>query len=106
MYRKLKRVWSYNSYSYIPKFRETFPELNRVSYEEMCDRWEKLGIDFYTETPTPIKPWIRLTLPFALTTLILMLAWTPFKFIFTGEWGYSLSENNRILNWFKALKLQ
>ena len=79
---------------------------NKVDYDEMCRRWSSLGIDFYTETPTPINPWIRLTLPFALVTLILMLAWTPFKFIFTGEWGYSLSENNRILNWFKALRLQ
>lgn len=106
MYRKLKRVWSYNSYSYIPKFRETFPELNRVSYEEMCDRWKKLGIDFYTETPTPINLWLRLTLPFALATLISMLLFLPVYFLFTGEWSYSLSENNRILNWFKSLKLQ
>lgn len=105
MYRKLKRVWGFDSCSYIPKFAETFPELNHLDYEELCRRWRSLGVDFYTEKEVEIKWWIRLTLPFALITLILMLAWTPFKFIFTGEWGYSLSENNRILNWFKALRL-
>jgi hypothetical protein len=38
MYRKLKRTWSHNDANYIPKFRETFPELNKISSEEMCDR--------------------------------------------------------------------
>jgi len=90
---------------YIPKFRETFPELNRVSSEEMCDRWRSLGIDFYTEEKTDVKWWIRLTLPFAIILFILMLIGLPFVFIITGKWSYSNSEKSRILNWFRQLRL-
>lgn len=43
MYRKLKRTWSHNSANYMPNFREVFPELNKLSNEQMCSRWIKLG---------------------------------------------------------------
>ena len=88
MYRKLKRVWSRNDMSYIPKFRETFPELNKVSSEEMCDRWMSLGIDFYTEKKTPVKPWLRFTFPFAIILMLLMLIGLPIAFLITGKWFY------------------
>jgi hypothetical protein len=105
MYRKLKRVWSHNDMNYIPRFRETFPELNKVLSEELCDRWISLGIDFYTDEKVETPIWIRLTLPFALMLMLLMLLIMPINFIITGNWGYSLGNKNRILNWFKALKL-
>lgn len=105
VFRKLKRVWSFNSYNYIPKFTETFPELNKVSYEEMCKRWRSLGIDFYTEEKVEVKGWIRLTLPFALILFVLMFVGLPFVFVITGKWGYTLGEKSRILNWFRALGL-
>jgi len=105
MYRKLKRAWSHNNANYIPKFREIFPELNKVSSEEMRNRWIKLGVDFYTEEETPVKNWIRFTLPFAIVLMILMFVGLPFVFLITGEWFYPLGENNRILNWFKSLRL-
>jgi hypothetical protein len=92
--------------NYIPKFRETFPELNKVSSEEMCDRWISLGIDFYTEEKVEVSIWMRLTLPFALTLMLLMIIALPVVFIVTGKWNYSLGGNNRILNWFRALRLQ
>lgn len=104
-YNKLKRVWSHNDMNYIPKFRETFPELNKVSSEEMCDRWISLGIDFYTEKKTPVRPLLRITLPFALLILSLMLVCLPINFIITGEWSYSLKKGNYIYNWFSALGL-
>lgn len=105
MYRKLKRVWSHNDMNYIPRFYEKFPELRNVSTEDLCDRWIDLGIDYYTQKSTPVNPWIRLTLPFALVLMILMFFALPIVFLFTGEWGYSHSENSRIFNWFKSLKL-
>lgn len=106
MYRKLKRVWSHNEMNCIPKFKETFPELNKISQEEMCDRWESLGIDFYTEEKTQVKGWIRLTLPFAFILFILMFIGLPFIFIITGKWSYGISSKSRIFNWFRALRLQ
>lgn len=105
MYRKLKRTWSHNDANYIPKFRETFPELNKVSSEDMCDRWIKLGADFYTEEKTPVKALIRLTLPFAITLMLLMFIGMPILFIITGSWHYPLGDKNRILNWFRSLRL-
>lgn len=105
MYRKLKRVWSHNNANYIPKFREVFPELNKVSSEEMCDRWIELGVDFYTDEKTPVKTWIRFTLPFAIVLMLLMFIGLPFAFLITGKWSYPLGEKNRILNWFRSLRL-
>ena len=105
VFRKLKRVWSHNDMNYIPKFRETFPELNKLSSEEMCDRWISLGIDFYTEEKKEVKWWIRLTLPFALILFVLMIVGLPITFIITGKWGYGNGDKSRILNWFRALRL-
>lgn len=105
MFKKLKRVWSHNDMSYIPKFRKTFPELNKLSSEEMCNRWVSLGIDFYTEESVVVNKWIRLTLPFALILMLLMLLSLPFVFILTGKWSYDTGDNSRIINWFRALKL-
>ena len=105
MYRKLERVWSRNDMSYIPKFRETFPELNKVSSDEMCDRWSSLGIDFYSEKQTPVKTLIRFTLPFAIILMWVMLIGLPIVFLITGKWNYPLTKKNTILNWFRSLRL-
>lgn len=106
MYRKLKRTWSNGYANYIPNFQKVFPELSKLDSEELCDRFQELNIEFYYEKLTPVKPLVRLTLPFAVLLIILMLIATPINFIFTGEWGYRLGKKNRILNWFNALRLQ
>lgn len=106
LYRKLKRTWSHNSIHYIPGFRKAFPELSKVDDEEMANRFADLGIDFYTEEKAPVPLMMRLTLPIALILFVLMLIWLPIQFIITGKWGYALKKENKILNWFKALKLQ
>ena len=40
MYRKLKRTWSHNSINYIPRFREVFPELNKIDSEMASNSWK------------------------------------------------------------------
>lgn len=105
MYRKLERVRSHGYMNYIPKFRETFPELNKISSEEMSDRFRELGLDFFQEKKTPVKTWMRFTLPFAIILMVLMLIALPFVFIITGKWTYPLGEKNTILNWFRSLRL-
>lgn len=89
----------------MPNFYKTFPELKKVSSEEMADRFIKLGLDYYTETKEPVKWWIRFTLPFALVTLVLMFIGLPLGFLITGKWGYGLGDNNVIYNWLKQLRL-
>lgn len=106
MYRKLKRVWSHNDINYIPNFQKVFPELSKIDSEELCDRFIELNIEFYFEEETPVNFWIRLTLPFAIFTMLLMILVSPISFLITGKWGYSLGQKNRLLNWFRALKLQ
>jgi len=49
LYKKLKRTWSHSYINYIPRFKEEFPELNKVSTEELCDRFIRLKLDFFHE---------------------------------------------------------
>ena len=55
IYQKLKRTWTYSYANYIPDFNNKFPELKKISREEMCDRFQSLDIDFYTQQNTPRK---------------------------------------------------
>jgi hypothetical protein len=105
MYRKLKRVWSHGYVKYIPNFKKVFPELKKLSSDELCDRFIELNLDFYSEELTPVPFYIRLTLPFAILTMFIMIIGIPIIFFITGEWNYSFSEKNRLLNWFRSLKL-
>lgn len=105
IFRKLRRVWSHNDMNYIHGFYDKFPELRNISTEELCDRWIDLGIDFYTEKKTPVKPLIRLTLPFAILVMIFMFLGLPILFLITGNWSYDLPKNPKIYNWFKSLRL-
>jgi hypothetical protein len=104
-YRKLNRVWSFGHLNYIPNFDKVFPELGKLSNDEMLRRFRELGLEFYAEKLTPVPFWVRLTLPFALILMLLMLIVVPINFLVTGKWSYSLGEKNRILNWFKSLRL-
>jgi len=106
MYRKLKRTWSNGYANHIPNFKKVFPELSKLNNEELCDRLIELKLDFYYEEKTPVNIWIRFTLPFALLIMFIMFILLPINFFITGKWGYSLNEKNRLLNWFRSLKLQ
>ena len=106
IYRKLKRTWSNGYTNYMPRFKKVFPELSKLSSEEMADRLIELKMDFYYEEKEPVSFWTRLTLPFALLTMLLMIVGLPITFLITGKWGYSLGEKNRLLNWFRSLRLQ
>ena len=106
LFRKLERTWSHNDANYIPGFKKVFPELNKLSSEDMCDRWIKLGFDFYVDKQAPVRFWIRFTLPIAIVVMLIMFLLMPVAFFITGRWGYSLSKKNRLLNWFRELRLQ
>lgn len=105
IYRKLKRTWSHGYADYMPKLKKAFPELERLSNEELANRFIELKMDFYYEEKLPVSFWVRLTLPFALLTYVLMIIGLPVVFLFTGHWGYSLGKKNRVLNWFRSLRL-
>ena len=90
---------------YIPRFRKTFPELSKLSSEDLCQRFRELDLEFYNEKQTKVKPFVRLTLPFAIVLMILMLLSLPLVFLFTGNWHYPHTKKDRILNWFRSLRL-
>lgn len=104
-YRKLKRVWSHSHANYIPNFDKVFPELKHLYRDEMCDRFRELNLDFFTEELKPVPFWLRLTMPFAILTAVLMIISLPILFLMTGKWSYSLGDENRALNWMRALRL-
>jgi len=106
IYRKLKRTWSNGYANYMPRFKKIFPELSKLSNEEMANRFIELKMDFYYEEKEPVNIWIRLTLPFALLTMLIMIIGLPITFLITGNWGYNLNDKNRLLNWFRSLRLQ
>lgn len=105
IYRNLKRTWTRGYINYMPEFKKVFPELKGVSSEEMADRFIELGLDYFTEKEIPVKWWVRLTLPFALIVFLLMLIGLPITFLVTGKWGYRLTDNNFLYNWFRMMKL-
>jgi hypothetical protein len=105
IYRELKRTNSNGYLNYIPRFREEFPELSKLDSEELAQRFRRLNLEFYYEKQKPVKFWVRLTLPFALITYLIMFFSLPLNFIISGEWGYSFNEKNFILNWLRSLRL-
>ena len=106
IYRKLKRMNSYGHSNYIPRLKETFPELSKVDSEELADRWDSLGLDFSGEEKKAVSFWRRLTLPLGIIVLVLLFIGLPINFMITGHWGYSLGKKNYILNWLRSLRLQ
>ena len=103
MFTELRRVCSNGYMHYIPEFEEIFPELKNVSNEEMVDRFRKLGIEFYTTEEKPVSLLVRLSMPFAFITFIIMLMTSPIHFFITGRWKYRLKSNGKLMNWFDAV---
>ena len=107
MYRKIKRTWSHNeaNYEFRRVFREAFPELQKLDGEELCDRLQSMGLEYYTQKTVPVKWWVRLTLPFGILVFASMLLFIPINFMLTGSFNYNLGKKNFIFNWFRALHL-
>lgn len=105
LYRKLRRVWSYGEVNYIPNFKEVFPELKNLNNAELCNRFKSLDLEFFQEQQMPIPVAIRLTMPFAILVMLLMVVGIPVVFLITGNWHYPYRKNNIIINWFRALRL-
>lgn len=103
MFTELKRVYSQGYMNYVPNFQETFPELKNLTREELADRFESLGVEFYTAERKPVPILIRLTMPFAFVTFVIMVLFMPLHYFITGHWHYSLKDNSKLMNWFDAV---
>ncbi len=109
IYQKLRRVSTHGEVdiSLRYKFQEQFPEIKDVPTEEFHRRFEKLGVYFYTKKETPVKWWVRLTLPFVIIVWLLMFFGLPIHFMITGKWTYEGNGyiGNFIYNWFGMFNL-
>ena len=101
LYQKLKSV-SWRTFD--RDFFEKFPELKHLTQHEIYDRFVDLDLDlYYIHRRNSVSPLIRLTLPFAIVLMIIMFLYLPINFLFTGYWGYRVSEKSIIRNWFIML---
>ena len=109
IFKELKRTSSHGEIdlNIWYKFKEQFPEIKDVSWEEAHYRFREIGLDFYTEKETPVKWWVRLTLPFVIIVWLLMFIGLPIHFMITGKWTYEGNGyiGNFIYNWFGMFNL-
>lgn len=85
------------------KLMRIFPELaSKYEYdaEELAKKLYKTELEFYSQEQTKTSFLMRLTLPFALIMMLLMIVYMPIQYIVKGRWGY---QSVRILNWFRSL---
>lgn len=99
VYRK-KRKLSLDMFVF--ELKKRIPELKDINSYHLEHHLKGSDLIFYKEDKTKVPFLIRITLPFALITWLLMFISLPFKFILTGNWGY---DHDWSYNWFKSLKL-
>jgi len=80
--------------------RDAFPELKNLSVDDITDSLSTNDIVILQETRKPVPLLVRLTFPFGVVALLLLIITLPLKFMITGSWHYKWMGLN---NWFKAL---
>lgn len=92
-----------SQYQIIRCLRECFPEeLKRLRNDEIESRVNGSNLIFLKKEKKTVHPLMRLTLPFAGITMLILFIGLPINFIFTGKWGYRW---NWLGNWLTALKI-
>lgn len=69
------------------QLRKHLPQLQGVSAEDIADSLRGSGLGIVVQKSKPIPFWVRLTLPFGLIFILLLLVTLPIKFMITGTWG-------------------
>ncbi len=82
------------------ELKKYLPQLKGVPADDIVDNLRGSGLGVVSQESKPKPFWVRLSLPFGLILLLLLLVTLPIKFMFTGTWGYKLEW---LSNWFKAL---
>mgnify|MGYP001455934434 CR=1 FL=1 len=82
------------------ELKKRIPELKSVDVDYIESNLMGTGLEFYRISKKEVPLSIRLTLPFAIITFIVLFVTSPIKFMITGKWGYS---NEALRNWFNSL---
>jgi hypothetical protein len=96
-YYRLKRK---DDLSVAKQLRKTFPELKEMLIVEIEERLSELDFDFYQDEKVKASLLVRLTIPFALVLMVLLVAAMPINYMITGRWGYKWQW---LSNWFRSL---
>lgn len=82
------------------ELQKYIPELKKCDTDDIVSHLRGSGL-FIVKKKSKKRPvWIRFTLPFAITFLLLLLISLPFKFMITGSWNYQIEW---VANWFRAV---
>lgn len=105
MYAKYKKIYIKEDYDFYESFKKKFPELEKVSSEELQNRFYELGVYLYQKERIYTSFWLRLTMPFAFILMVLMYILSPINYFITGSFYYDLKEDNILLKWFRVVNL-
>ena len=82
------------------ELQKRLPELKGSFVSDIEENLRGSGLTFM-EYKSVKKPfWVRLSLPFGLLLMLILLIFLPVKFMFTGTWNYKWQW---LSNWFTAL---
>jgi hypothetical protein len=82
------------------ELKKSLPQLKGVPVDDIVDnlRGSRLGIVSEDSVPKPF--WVRLTLPFGIVLILILLICLPIKFMITGTWRYKYVW---VSNWLTSL---
>lgn len=82
------------------ELKKLLPELKNSDLDLITHRLRGSGLGIVRERSIPRPAWVRITLPFGIIVMLLLLITSPIKFMLTGTWGYQWQW---LTNWFRSL---
>lgn len=82
------------------ELKRVIPQLKNVDIDVLTDNLRSSDLECYNTTKTKVGLLLRLTMPFALLTGMLLFIFMPINFMLTGSWGY---KSRKLNNWFRSL---
>ena len=82
------------------ELKNRLPQLMNVTTDEIVDSLRGSGLGIVSVQSVAKPFWVRLSLPFGLIVILLLIITLPIKFMATGTWNYNCQW---LSNWFKAL---
>lgn len=82
------------------ELKKHLPQLEGTSTDDIVDNLRGSGLGIVSQKSKPNPFWVRLSLPFGLVFILLLIITLPIKFMLTSTWQYKVYWMS---NWFKAL---
>jgi hypothetical protein len=98
-YWRLKKM---DKFSSAVELINRIPELKKINSEYIIDNMRGSNMEFYYKEEIKTSLLIRLTLPFALIIMLILLIVMPINYIISGKWGYKWLW---FANWLESLNI-